>query len=243
MTVEPGKVGEGGAVVPNPPAAPPAEPAKGRSPNEDDLKALLKNREEKLAVEQAEKAALAARLQDLEQRVMGRYQNADPLTASFQTLTNDAQFGDERAQATLEVGKLAARAELNTNLTKAMVKAKVSAEDWDEVEGLIVQSGYRMTVEQAKERAKSVTTKVVSERDKLQKELEQTKKELENERTRVRVPNMALMPAAVPVEGGSVPKSTYDAVVRAGGEAARKLKARVNSSKDAEGHLDIDWGQ
>jgi hypothetical protein len=231
-------------VVTNPPAAAPAEPNKGRSPNEDDMKALLASRQEKLTAAEQRAIAAEARLQQLEQTVMGRFQPAsDPLTQGFQVLSNDAQFGDERAQATLEVGKLAARAELNTNLTKAMVKGRVNADDWDEVEALIVQSGYRMTVEQAKERAKGTMSKVVDEKDKLAKELADTKKQLELERTRVRVPNMGTVPAAVPVEGGSIPKSTYEAVLKQGGDEARKLKARINSAKSAEGHLDIDWTQ
>jgi hypothetical protein len=54
---------------------------------------------------------------------------------------------------------------------------------------------------------------------------------------------MALRPAAVPHDAGAIPISEYREILKRGGEEARQLKARVNSARGADGHLDIDYSK
>jgi hypothetical protein len=185
---------------------------------------------------------MQTRMQQLEQVVMGR-QQPNPADEDVQQLRLRAQLGDQDARTTLFIGQQAAEAKFENALTKAMVKAKVQAEDWDEVEALVKQSGYQMSVQDAVKRAKGTSNRLEAENETLRKKLEAKEKEVEAERARVRVPTTAVTLAAVPVESGTISKAQYDAILRAGGEQAKTIKARVNSAKDSSAHLDIDYSQ
>jgi len=228
-----------------PPAAPPADSKQSRSPNEDDLKALLASRDKKVAEMQQREQELQARMQELERRIMPP-QAADALSEGLQSLRLREAAGDAEAHTQLEIGRQAAQTQIDLNRTKAMIQAKVTAEDWAAVERML-GNDPAVTQSKVKEALKLARglkiDEVEADRSELQKRLEAAEAALEKERTRPRVPNMAMRPAAVPHDANVITAAEYREALKRGGEEARTIKARVNSARGSEGHLDIDYSK
>jgi chromosome segregation ATPase len=233
------------AVVTNPPAAAPADTKQSRSPNEDDMKALLANREKKLAERDQEVADMRARMQELERRIMP-VAPSDALSEGLQSLRLREAAGDAEAHTQLEIGRQAAQTQIDLNRTKAMIQAKVTAEDWAAVERML-GNDPAVTQSKVKEALKLARglkiDDVETENSTLKERLAAAETALEKERTRPRVPNMALRPAAVPHDANTITAAEFREALKRGGEEARQLKARVNSARGADGHLDIDYSK
>jgi hypothetical protein len=106
-------------------------------------KAERVNDVERRLVEAEAKLAAAQQVQYAQQA------QADPQAQIIQQLRERAQYGDTDAIAQLSIWTLTATQQAENMLTKELVRRQVPADLWDTVEGLVRQSGYRMSVEQA----------------------------------------------------------------------------------------------
>jgi len=238
MTVDPNNpdVVDGGA---SPPSDPPTEKNGSRTPTPEDYAALARTHEEKRKAAEAALAEERARREELERRSMQPLypqQTNDPFANALNAHKTAAALGDEQSMFTLEVAKTAAQTALENQRMKAMIKGGVSAAEWDAVEQQLVQNP-RLTVDQARKVARGPAAE---EAEQLRQQLAETKRLLEQEKNRVRVPNMAITPAAPARDATKIPRAQANEILARGGEEARQLKARLNSPPGSEGHLEYD---
>jgi len=181
------------------------------------------------AVRKAEEASqraaeLQARLDALERQT---YQTQNPLAGTIQTLAEQAQFGDATAQASLMALQFAAAQQNENNLTKAMVRAGVPQGLWDDVETLVRQSGYRMSVEDAVARARGREVPVLNDQLKAKDErIRQLEAALKGQSPNgTQKVSLSTTPAPVgDVTGGEMTLEEYQSVMRRGGPEADALR-------------------
>ncbi len=233
------------AEVKDPPVSEKPKPNESRSPNEEDYKALATINKKNYDEAQQRLAVQEARIRQLE--AVALRPPTDPRAEAIRSMQERAALGDPDAAAFVEVGRIAANAQIKADVMDAMAKGQVSAQDWDEVKELILNSvarGAPMSVEEAKKRARGVRVdEVEADRSKLREENERLKKELDAEKTRVRIPNMAARPAAVPHDAQTISAADMRSILAKGGEEARQLKARINAPRGSETHLEVDYRQ
>lgn len=94
-------------------------------------------------------AEAEAKLEAQRQAQYAQQAQADPMAQMVQQLRERAQYGDTDAQSQLALMTMTATQQAEGLLMKEMVKRGIPADKWDAVEGLVRQSGYRMSVDHA----------------------------------------------------------------------------------------------
>lgn len=94
-------------------------------------------------------AEAEARLAAAQQAQYAQAQAADPMAQMVAEYRERAAYGDKDAQGWLTAMTLTATQQAENQLTNEMVKGGIPSDKWDVVQGLVRQSGYRMSVAQA----------------------------------------------------------------------------------------------
>lgn len=156
----------------------------------------------------------------------------DAVSEHDRVLFEQAQMGNPLAIETLRN-----RAEMN--MSDAIDAANVPHEYRAHVKGIIRQSGYMTTVQDALRMARGGEVDTLAEQLKrLQEENEALKREQKEGRTRVPGTSATVVPAgdAPAFDDETMPHSQYLAALAKGGPAAAALKAKKDSGK-----LKLDW--
>lgn len=144
-----------------------------------------------------------ARLAAAQQAQYAQAQAADPMAQMVNALRERAQFGDTDAAAQLSILTLTATQQAENQLTNEMVKGGIPADKWDVVQGLVRQSGYRMSVGQALQLARG-------------SEVPDLAKQLEAERQKNAALEKVLSGRTVSNGSGGNPATTTPAAMSAG---------------------------
>lgn len=147
-------------------------------------------------------AEAEARLAAAQQVQYGQAQ-PDPMAQMVQQLRERAQYGDSDAATQLSLLTLTATQQAENQLTNEMVKGGITADKWDVVQGLVRQSGYRMSVGQALQLARG-------------SEVPDLAKQLEAERNKNAELQKALNGRTVGNGSAPIPSSTTPAAVSGG---------------------------
>ena len=198
-------------------------------------KGELKSWKEKAEEANTTKRTLAERedeLATLRARVSAASAPTDPMAAWVADMQERSQY-DPGARDALNVLQISAEQKLESALTKEMVKNAVTPAEWDAVERMVKESGYRISVAEARKRARGLNAdEQEAELAKLRDENKRMKEALEGGgKGPAAVSGAASTPAAA-VSGEratTIAKSQYNAILTRGmaGNATPEERARA----------------
>lgn len=189
----------------------------------------LKTEVERVNRLEAENNARAQRIANLEAQLYQSQAPANPMVNLVGQLQEE-QAWNPSAAASLQVLGIAATQQAENLLTKAMVRSKVPDALWDEVEELVRQSGYRIGVKEAVQRAQGKEVPVLHEQlSAKDEEIRRLREALDGKTVgsngAARPVNLATSPAPTGFSSDEpMDPNEYNAIIRAGGPAAIALR-------------------
>ena len=191
----------------------------------------LKTEVERVNRLEAENNARAQRIADLEARLYQTQAPVNPMAQTIAQLQEEAAWNPSAA-ATLSALGVVATQQAENGLTKAMVRSKVPDALWDDVENLVRQSGYRISVQEAVQRAQGKEVPVLHEQlSAKDEEIRRLREALDGKTVgsngAARPVSLATSPAPVGVSGAEeMDADEYAAIMRRGGPDALALRDR-----------------